>query len=192
MIVETKYGEWLRQAAKLVGLSEDRVGDADVFGCPTAVGAWRDGWHPRDFAAQLLDMSAVFASDKGCPFKNMTAADIRGRLGALPQREPITHECHSTGGAYDECQTNIRFQRGDVLVIRGERVVGVADTWPIAVTKEQGKLHSIKLDTPPKRWAADETFGDPRLLVGWKLAVAKAQALGLELNEHATKHLQEA
>lgn len=48
----------------------------------------------------------------------------------------------STGAAYDATQTDERINKGDVLVIDSEQVVGIADTWPIAVTIQAGKLHT--------------------------------------------------
>lgn len=52
-----------------------------------------------------------------------------------------THEFESTGEAYDACQTEEAIKTGDILLIPSERVVGIADTWPVAVTVEHGHLH---------------------------------------------------
>lgn len=46
--------------------------------------------------------------------------------------------------AYDACQCLEAIKTGDILVIDEERVVGLADTWPIAVTAEAGGLHMAK------------------------------------------------
>ena len=51
------------------------------------------------------------------------------------------HHFASTHEAYDACQTDDSIATGDTLVIESERVVGVADTWPFAVTAECGDLH---------------------------------------------------
>ena len=51
------------------------------------------------------------------------------------------HRFDSTGEAYDACQCDERIKTGDVLIIESERVVGIADTWPVAVTVEYGNLH---------------------------------------------------
>ena len=47
----------------------------------------------------------------------------------------------STGEAYDACQSSDAILKGDILLIAGERVIGIADTWPVAITKRSGKLH---------------------------------------------------
>lgn len=54
-----------------------------------------------------------------------------------------THEFASTGQAYDACQCRDDIKNGDTLVIASERVVGVAHTWPFAVTPEHGHLHAL-------------------------------------------------
>jgi hypothetical protein len=51
------------------------------------------------------------------------------------------HTFESTGDAYDACQCRDDIKDGDVLVIERERVVGVANCWPLAVTIERGELH---------------------------------------------------
>jgi hypothetical protein len=57
------------------------------------------------------------------------------------------HECGSTTDAYDHCQCNDSFKNGDTLHIPSEKVVGIVDTWPLAITKEYGALHTA---TPGK------------------------------------------
>lgn len=55
------------------------------------------------------------------------------------------HKFGSTSQAYDACQCDPDVKRGDVLLIEAADycVVGVADTWPFAVTKERGQLHGM-------------------------------------------------
>ncbi|WP_166297122.1 hypothetical protein [Bradyrhizobium sp. 2S1] len=61
-----------------------------------------------------------------------------------------THTFHTSGDAYDACQTGIHFahdgeyevKTGDILVIPKEKVIGIADTWPVAVTIERGHFHT--------------------------------------------------
>lgn len=48
---------------------------------------------------------------------------------------------HDTGEAYDAVQTMDEINDGDILLIPDEGVVGIAWTWPIAITKECGELH---------------------------------------------------
>ena len=50
----------------------------------------------------------------------------------------------STGSAYDSVQTSDVIKKGDILVIKSEKVVGIADTWPFAVTVKHGDLHGLK------------------------------------------------
>lgn len=54
-----------------------------------------------------------------------------------------THYFYNTEQAYAECQWNLEIETGDLLVIEREEVVGVAYTWPFAVTKKAGELHEI-------------------------------------------------
>lgn len=54
------------------------------------------------------------------------------------------HKFESTAEAYDACQCDDDIKTGDVLVIASEGVVGIADTWPIAVTAERGQLHGAR------------------------------------------------
>lgn len=49
----------------------------------------------------------------------------------------------SSGDAYDAVQCDEKIKNGDILIIANEKVIGVACTWPVAVTKECGVLHSI-------------------------------------------------
>ena len=53
------------------------------------------------------------------------------------------HKFESTREAYDACQCDEDIKRGDLLVIESEGVVGVADTWPYAITEECGDLHQL-------------------------------------------------
>jgi hypothetical protein len=53
------------------------------------------------------------------------------------------HIFDSTGEAYDATQCDADIKKGDLLLIAKEKVVGIADTWPIAVTKENGELHTV-------------------------------------------------
>ena len=61
-----------------------------------------------------------------------------------------THEFDSTGEAYDACQCDDTIKTGDTLVIKSEGVVGVAHTWPIAVTVTRGEFHTLKT---PGNWS---------------------------------------
>ena len=47
----------------------------------------------------------------------------------------------STGDAYDTIQCNDEIRKGDIVLVPSERVVGLADTWPVAPTEACGQLH---------------------------------------------------
>lgn len=51
------------------------------------------------------------------------------------------HLFQSSGAAYDACQCDAAIQNGAVLLIEGEGVVGLAGTWPVAITVAAGDLH---------------------------------------------------
>ena len=86
----------------------------------------------------------------------------------------MIHEFESSSEAYDACQCDEDIEDGDVLVVRPERVVGVANTWPFAVTKEHGDLHALK---GASEQALRDNLGDRRVQ-GWKNALAVAKNLG--------------
>ena len=69
-----------------------------------------------------------------------------------------THEFATSQEAYDACQTMDHIKNGDTLVIKSERVVGVATTWPLAVTKECGVLHQLSIDFNDAERAALDYF----------------------------------
>lgn len=53
------------------------------------------------------------------------------------------HAFASTGNAYDATQCDEVIKTGDTLIVLAEGVVGIAMTWPFAVTKACGKLHAL-------------------------------------------------
>lgn len=53
------------------------------------------------------------------------------------------HTFESTGEAYDAVQCSDQIKKGDLLLVQSEKVVGIAYTWPFAVTLEHGSLHHI-------------------------------------------------
>tara|TARA_Y100000389_G_C17333448_1_gene449354 strand:+ start:246 stop:620 length:375 start_codon:yes stop_codon:yes gene_type:complete len=50
----------------------------------------------------------------------------------------------SSGRAYDMTQCDDDLKNGDVLLIPSEKVVGITNTWPFAITKKLGQLHGVK------------------------------------------------
>lgn len=63
------------------------------------------------------------------------------RFAFTPRR---LHGFATTGNAYDACQCDETITKGDTLIVLSEGVVGIAWTWPIAVTANRGALHQIK------------------------------------------------
>ena len=53
------------------------------------------------------------------------------------------HNFETTADAYDATQCDPEVKKGDILIIESERDIGIADTWPVAVTREHGALHWI-------------------------------------------------
>lgn len=86
------------------------------------------------------------------------------------------HFFHTSGEAYDACQCRDDIENGDVLVIVSERVVGVADTWPVAVTLEAGKLH-----TPAEGFTVASALEGREAARGVDYARLEAARLGFEL-----------
>lgn len=60
------------------------------------------------------------------------------------------HTFASTGQAYDACQCDQDVKKGDILLIPDENVVGIADTWPFAISKEHGQLHGLEEGYTPE------------------------------------------
>lgn len=84
-----------------------------------------------------------------------------------------THIFLSTGAAYDACQCDDDINDGDILLIPSEQVVGVADTWPFAVTKKSGDLHGVSDWTHPHLDQYASAIAAARELAtehGWELA----------------------
>ena len=54
------------------------------------------------------------------------------------------HHFDDSGAAYDMAQCSPEVNKGDILVIESEKVVGLAHTWPVAVTKNAGHLHQVE------------------------------------------------
>ena len=54
-----------------------------------------------------------------------------------------THTFDSTGDAGKACQCDGNVKKGDILLVPSEDVVGIADVWPIAITKNHGEFHSL-------------------------------------------------
>jgi hypothetical protein len=68
------------------------------------------------------------------------------------------HTFDDTEDAYTACQCDENVKRGDVLHIPSEGVVGLGDTWPVAVTVAYGELHTVKptLNVYGFRWGLEQ------------------------------------
>jgi hypothetical protein len=53
------------------------------------------------------------------------------------------HFFNSTSQAYNATQCSDEIKTGDVLAILSEQVIGLAYTWPIAITTRYGELHTV-------------------------------------------------
>jgi hypothetical protein len=71
---------------------------------------------------------------------------------------------YSTGEAYDATQCDETIKNGDVLVCDRERVIGLAWTWPMAVTVDAGQLHTAR------------TMGIEHLLTDANISVEQVRA----------------
>lgn len=95
----------------------------------------------------------------------------------------IAYQFDDTGEAYDATQCRDELAaNGHALVIPSEGVVGLSYTWPVAVTRELGKLHGLATGTK-----ADELMDMGKQGRVWSdeaitLAVRYALDLGLELD----------
>ncbi|NIY68095.1 hypothetical protein [Streptomyces malaysiensis] len=88
-------------------------------------------------------------------------------------REPKVHTFGDTFQAYNatQCQEDIR--DGDVLLVESEKVVGIAWTWPFALTESIGELHVMTADP--------RTHQDGMFAAGVALAEQVAREHGLRI-----------
>ena len=54
------------------------------------------------------------------------------------------HKFDTTGEAYDAVQCDPEIKNGDFLFVPSEQVIGIAYTWPFALTKNHGALHTVE------------------------------------------------
>lgn len=90
----------------------------------------------------------------------------------------IVHQFETSGEAYDATQYRDDIANGDVLLVVSEGVVGVADTWPVAVTIAAGKLH-----TPGEGYSLASVFEGRAAAVGIAAAKAVATRHGFAVRE---------
>lgn len=76
-------------------------------------------------------------------FAEIKEIEKKYKSGIREAAERKVHEFATTGLAYDYVQSSDTVKDGDILLIDHEKVVGIATTWPIAVTKAHGELHVV-------------------------------------------------
>jgi hypothetical protein len=94
------------------------------------------------------------------------------------------HSFNSSESAYNCCQCDESIEDGDVLYVESEGVVGVAYTWPFAVTSASGSLHSTSARTLKHfvemcRFRDESEAKGKSLYEGAQAAVKFAQEKGL-------------
>lgn len=72
--------------------------------------------------------------------KDTIMLDDSDRFAFTPTR---IYAFETSGDAYDATQTDERIANGDILLILTEKIVGIAYTWPYAITANCGRLHAI-------------------------------------------------
>ena len=111
-----------------------------------------------------------------------------GRFAFIARRH---HAFETTGNAYDAVQTDETIRTGDTLVVLAEQVVGIAITWPFAVTAEAGKLHAVK--TPEPGEPLTRIASEPGVTeADMDHAIALAAAFGFPLDEGLAAYVKTA
>ena len=92
---------------------------------------------------------------------------------------PKAFTFETSGDAYDATQCLDAIQDGDTLVC-ADGVVGLAYTWPVAVTANFGKLHTLTDGVEPS--AFDHAYGSRKGAAVWTRA-AILQAVAFAMRE---------
>ncbi len=106
----------------------------------------------------------------------------------LQHPETGAHVFDSTAEAYDATQSDDSIRKGDRLLIVSEAVVGLADTWPIAVTVEHGKLHQPIDGADIVALLADAGLTVDQLLMAVNLADANSLPVATWARRHVLEH----
>lgn len=102
------------------------------------------------------------------------------------RKEPAVWTFYSTGEAYGACQCRDDIRDGDVLVIEREQVIGIAHTWPFALTEAHGDFHTLKDHLDPRTWE------DGKHAPGVAVAEREAARLGVRLTRVDTTATESA
>jgi hypothetical protein len=77
------------------------------------------------------------------------------------------HKFDTTGEAYDATQCDENVKKGDILIVESEKVVGIAYTWPVAITEAHGELHVISDTTLLTEFQSSDLAFEIALAYGW-------------------------
>ena len=87
----------------------------------------------------------------------------------------------SSGAAYDACNSRYEMVTGRIFTVEAEKIVGISWAWPIAVTVENGALHTVMSD--PRSWTVAPKGGleEPEIAGAVKEAIELAQSKGWDI-----------
>lgn len=102
------------------------------------------------------------------------------------------HGFDSTDDAYTASQCDEKIKLGDILLILSEKIVGVSDTWPMAITVSNGNLRAPLDDISPED--LNKSMNEYHVASGIKIdfiqsfkdASTLAKALGYEICKEFT------
>ncbi|WP_158892442.1 MULTISPECIES: hypothetical protein [unclassified Pseudomonas] len=106
----------------------------------------------------------------------------------LQHPETGAHAFDTTGEAYDAIQCDESIRKGDRLLIVSEAVVGLAHTWPIAVTVEHGELHQPQDGADIVTLLADAGLTVDQVLMAMNLADANSLPVATWARRHVLEH----
>lgn len=124
-----------------------------------------------------FDYNPVSRYTVGKFYEDRLSEHVASRVEQRPDA-PVVHHFYGSGDAYHATQCREDIQDGDVLLIEESRIVGIAWTWPFAITEGHGELH--RLDTNPR------TYQGGLFAPGVSVAVRIARQLGFPLQPHLT------
>jgi len=89
----------------------------------------------------------------------------------------------SSGAAYDACNSREEMVTGRIFTVESEQIVGISWAWPIAVTQQSGKIHTVNRD--PRTWkrAPKGGFEEPEIAAAVKEAIRLCQFKGWPVSD---------
>lgn len=174
--------------AEAGGYAKENVdfSDPNSWDMKDLVAAFRSGQIDNATYEKLL--AQAIAADDGYTDWSMRQGEMGNHAPAIAEGAGSTvHTFPDSESAYDATQTGqwyddatdsaVEVKNGDILVIPDEGVVGICTTWPVAVTKNSGKLHGMKPEFSTPEGIAEVT---ELPLEKVQAAFRKAQELGFE------------